>query len=113
MLGSRTVVFVWQRTGEDVRHGSQVEAVHYSTSRAVLQQRSYSVSSDVKWGCRFAPVVSRPQAVRAGGDGKPHVSWDRFHTLVPVDTGEMEGAIQGAESGARSRTTSQLSEAYE
>jgi hypothetical protein len=71
-----------------------VEAVQYSSSAAVLQQRSYAVHSDVKWGFRFAPAVTRPLSVRAGGDGKPRIAWARFHEVVGVEGDSMAAVIR-------------------
>eukprot|EP00884_Botryococcus_braunii_P017746 jgi/Botrbrau1/4655/Bobra.33_2s0026.1 len=83
-----------------------VEATQYCSSRAVLQQRSYAVASDVKWGQRFAPVVTRPISVRAGGDGKPQVSWARFHSLIPVEARAMEEAMRAARDPGQATSTS-------
>ncbi len=56
----------------------QVESVGYALNRAALRQRTYSVLSDVKVGFVFAGMVSPPSH---NADGKPHISWSKFHQV--------------------------------
>ena len=59
----------------------QVEGVQYNSSRNMMRQRTYSVHSDVKWGYRFSPCVTRPQH---SPDGRPMVTWSCFHKILPL-----------------------------
>lgn len=44
----------------------------------MLRQRTYNVLNDVKVGFAFASMVSPPSA---NPDGKPHITWSRFHKV--------------------------------
>ena len=52
----------------------------YASSQMMLRQRTYSVLADVKVGAAFASMVSPPSA---NPDGKPHITWSRFHKVSP------------------------------
>jgi hypothetical protein len=63
----------------------QVEGVQYTSSKNMMRQRLYQVNSDVKWGHRFAPCVTRPQN---SPDNRPMVTWNCFHKILPLASEE-------------------------
>ena len=53
----------------------QVDAIKYDRSKVVMAKRIYPVHSHVKYGYRYAPLVSRQH-------GKaPRVAWTAFHNV--------------------------------
>lgn len=53
----------------------------------ILRQRTYTVSSHVKYGYGFSPMVRHPDLAR---DRKPRIRWQHFHDMKKIDPKVME-----------------------
>ena len=64
-----------EKAPEDWSKCAQVDAIKYDRSKVVMAKRIYPVHSHVKYGYRYAPLVSRQH-------GKaPRVAWTAFHNI--------------------------------